>query len=55
MTPNTVAVEPTVFDECNVILTVLQLFELINFVLKKKKYDMHVCHFPKICFKQMLV
>ena len=51
MTPNTVAVEHKLFfNECHVISTVLQLFELIQFLLKNA-----ICMFvifPKFCFKQ---
>lgn len=43
----------TIFNECHVISTVLQLLKLIQFILKKNAICMFVI-FPKFCFKQTI-
>lgn len=43
----------TLFNECHVISTVLQLLKLIQFILKKKMQ--YAClSFPKFCFEQTI-
>lgn len=44
----------TIFNECHVISTVLQLLKLIQFILKKKNAICMFVIFPKFCFKQTI-